>query len=127
MSRAVNEILELQLKTIWEGRTPIAYDDVSYMPAKGKAFIKCMMENVFSTLTSPGCQREHYLYTVQVYTPAWSGSNTNFDLADVVVKGFFNYASGTLICKEVRTLRVGNQEEWYRSDVQIAVQYDNHL
>lgn len=127
MSDPVATILEGRLETIWGSRTIIEYDNVSIKHGDGESFIRPMLSNVSSEAKSLSCQRESYLFTVQIFTERGEGTDENSGHAILIKNSFFNYVEGNLLCKNVRIERVGDEKEWHRRDVLIEVQYDNHF
>lgn len=125
-NEAVRGIVESKLEADWASLTPIVWDNQDYSPLIGVSFIRTKIEGVFSEPRSPGCQREHYLMTVEVYTPSNTGAAANMAMADIISAMFYGFAYSTLTVKNTRVERVGDEEEWHRRDVLIELQYEQH-
>ncbi len=127
MSNEVRQILEDQLILAWGTTTPITWDDDPRVPRLGVDFIRCTLDGLDAQNISIKCQRENYLFTVQVFTKADKGSESNMALVDLIKKTYFGFSRGTLICKSVIDERVGAFNEFYQRNVLIDIQYDNHV
>lgn len=127
MSEEVQRILETRLKAVVPTGIPIAWDNSDYVPVIGKLHIQCVLDQVLSEILSNSCQRETYLFSLKVFAPAGEGVKNSIELCSLLTDVFFNYIESNLWCKTAKIHRVGNQEQWYRQDVLIDVQNDNHF
>lgn len=127
----VNQIFGERLKANWP-TTPIAWDNVEYKPKRGENFIRPVITQTLSEMTTTGeygkgNYREHGLITVQVFTKKNDGVLVNVQLADALADLFRGYQEDRLYIKETRINRGGQQEEWYQSNVLIDYYFDNCL
>jgi hypothetical protein len=128
----VHKLVEERLETQWAGATPIAWDNMNYKPKRGESFIRPVINQTLSELTTAasygeGNYREHGLITVQVFTQKDKGARGNIALADTLANIFRGYSIDRLFIKETRINRIGQAEEWYQSNVLIDYYYDNCL
>lgn len=126
-------LLEKRLKDNW-ALTPIAFDNVEYVPKRGEAFIRATITQTLSELTSiptdgygSGNYREYGLLTLQVFTPKNEGSRPNAVLADGLAALYRGYNEARLFCNEARVNRIGSSDEFYQTNVLVEFYYDNCL
>ncbi len=127
MSDKVRQILENRLNSEWASRTPISWDDFKYNPIVGVEFIRCTLDGIFADTLSLRCQREQYLFTIQVFSPYGDGASGNMVLTDQLTDIFLGFSEEYLTVQGVVAERVGIDKEWYQRNVLIEVQYDNHF
>jgi hypothetical protein len=128
----VYQLVEERLEAEWAGQTPIAWDNMEYIPKRGEDFIRLAITQTLSELTTAaeygsGNYREHGLITVQVFTQKNKGARDNIKLSDQVANIFRGYTEERLFIHETRITRIGQREEWYQSNVLIDYYYDNCL
>lgn len=133
MYETVLTLIGARLQDNWdEVAIPVAWDGVEYEPVRGQSFIRLVVtqtESVLTTAASPGKgnYREHGLITVQVFTEWTQGAVVNANVADMVTDLFRGYTVDRLFCQEARINRIGQREEWYQANVLIDFYYDNCL
>lgn len=121
----VNEILLSKLDLEWADRTPIYWDDTKYTPVNGTPFIQPLISGVFSETKSARCQREWYLFTIEVSTPELQAGLTNLTYVDALKSIFLGFSSGNLVCRKIRSERSGGLQGWYQTIVSVEAYYDN--
>ena len=131
MFSTVLQIIEDRIKDNWLS-TPVAWDNVAYVPKAGNPFVRPVATQTISELTtvaSPGKgnYREYGLLTVQVFTEQEKGSRPNAELADAMAALFRGYVEGRLYMQEPRINRIGQDKEFYQSNVLVEFYYDNCL
>lgn len=131
MFSKVQQIIEDRLKDNWVS-TPVAYDNVEYVPKAGVPFIRPTITQTLSELTtvaSPGKgnYREYGILTVQVFTEQNKGSRPNATLADGVAALFRGYNEERLYMHEARINRIGSDKEFFQTNVLVEFYYDNCL
>jgi len=125
-TEAVRAILEARLQTEWSTTTPIVWDNVNYTPVIGTPYIDCHLEGVFSVIKSSSCQREHYLFTIDVYTPGNITAKTAMVYTDTLEAMFYGFASGQLSIQTTHSERIGTINEWHHRIVLIDLFFDQH-
>ncbi len=125
-TEAVRAILEARLQTEWGVTTPIVWDNVNYTPKLGTPYIDCQLEGVFSVIKSAKCQRKHYLFTIDVYTPSNTTAKTAMEHTDTLETMFYGFASGYLTVQTTHSERVGTLKEWHHRVVLIDLFFDQH-
>ena len=128
----VHQLVEERLETEWAARTPIAWDNKEYIPQRGTDFLRIVLTQTLSQLTTAaeygkGNYREYGLITIQVFTQKNKGARGNVGLSDAVADIFRGWSIDRLFIHESRIDRVGQTEEWYQSNVLIDYYYDNCL
>ena len=132
MFETVTQTLERRLQNNW-ALTPIAFDNVEYVPRRGEAFVRGTITQTLSEMTtipannSEGNYREYGLLTIQVFTPKNEGSRPNAVLADGVAALYRGYQEGRLYCGAPRVNRIGSSDEFYQTNVLVEFYYDNCL
>ena len=114
MSNEVRQLLEDRLNAIWNSKTPITWDDSSRVPKVGESFIRCTLDEIDSSTISIKCTREFYLFTIQVFTPADSGSYDSMEFTNSLKLMFSRYESGNLLCTKALDQRVGSYKQFYQ-------------
>lgn len=127
----VHQLVEERLAAEWLS-TPIVWDNKEYIPKRGEEFIRIVLTQTLSTLTTAaeygkGNYRENGLITIQVFTQKNKGARGNVVMADELASIFRGFSIDRLFIQETRIDRVGQAEEWYQSNVLIDYYYDNCL
>lgn len=115
-------VLEERLNTEWNEQTPIAWDNMPFIPEAGESYISCTLEGVSSVPISLKCSRTNYLFVIGVHVPFAVGSAVAFDYVDQLLGIFFNFNVDRVLCKNGICSRVGQAEEWFHQKVTIEVQ-----
>ena len=128
----VHELVGERLEAEWASRTPIVWDNMEFIPTRGTDFIRIVLTQTLSTLTTTaeygkGNYREFGLITVQVLTQKNKGAGENLELSDAIANIFRGWSEDRLFIHESRIDRIGQDKEWYQSNVLIDYYYDNCL
>lgn len=123
---AIRQIIEEKLLAL-AGTYKVAWDNAHFKETPGIPHLACTFDNTYSENIAFGCQREHLLIEIQVFTPFGEGSNRNLQIADSIKDGFSRYSYGYLTCTTSRIARIGQVKEWHQRDVLIDAYYDNHV
>lgn len=132
MYETITQALEKRLQDNW-ALSPIAFDNVEYVPRRGEAFIRATITQTSAEATTipannqEGNYREFGLLTIQVFTPQNEGSRPNAVLADGVAALYRGYQEGRLFCYSARVNRIGSSDEFYQTNVLVEFYYDNCL
>ena len=124
MIEEVRKILVERLDSVWNNRTFIAFDNIDYYPKVGESFIRCVLNGVYAAPIALGCQREQYLFVVQILTPSIQGEGLNMQYSDVIATGFVGFSFGNLTIDRLISERVGTTKEWYQRNTLIDLHYD---
>jgi hypothetical protein len=120
-------IIEQRLASSWS-TTVVDYDNTSFKPVLGTPFVRLQVEWVSTNQVSIGgrVRGEGYI-DLSIFVPANTGTRVANGMADDLAAVFNRYASGGLQCKVARTVRVGQQEEWYHLKVLTPFIFDQCL
>lgn len=109
--------------------TPIAWDNVEYVPVAGTAFVRVTITQVDAVLTTgnalTGNYRESGLITVQVFTPHDQGGQINAELSTDMQNILRGYSIDRLYIQAPRVVRVGQYKEFFQNNVLTEFYYDN--
>lgn len=120
----VDKMIEDRLRAEWSG-TAIDWDNVEFTPVRGTPFIRLQVEWVdTNTISSGGLDRGEGYVNISMFMPANTGTEGVAQGADMVALVFNKWDNGYLKFGVARTMRVGQQESWYRLDVIIPFTVD---
>ena len=122
---AVRKILSEQLDTVWNDRTFIAWDNIDYYPKPGDTFLRCSLSGVYARSIGIKCQRESFLFAIQVLTPSIEGEYLNMGYCDILAAGFVGFAEGNVVIESVTSERIGPDKEWYVRNTLIDLYNDS--
>lgn len=109
----------------------IAWDNVEFIPQVGTPFIRPTITQTETELTAgtvdAGNWREHGLITIQIFTSKNTGARANASLSDRVGDSLRGYYIDRLHVGGPRAVRVGQDGEWFQSNVMIPFYFDNCL
>lgn len=127
MFEAANTLIEDRLRALWS-TTLIDWDNVEFAPIRGTSFIRLQIEWIDANVVSVGGRNrgEGYI-NLSVFTPSNTGTEIISTMCDDLATIFNKYDTGNLRFKIARTIRVGEQEQWYRRDVIVPFTYDECL
>lgn len=124
MFEQATQIIEERLRDNWV-ETPIDYDNVEYNPIRGTAFVRLQIEWTSTNLTSiTGRAKGEGYIDLSIFVETNTGSIAVNAFADSLSLLYNRFMSGRLICGAARTVRVGEQDNWYQLKVQIPFTYD---
>lgn len=124
MFSEVNSLIENRLFYNWV-TTPIDYDNVEYKPVRGNSFVRLAIEWVDSQAVSiGGLSRGAGYVDVSIFAPSNTGVQLINALADEIASLYNKWAYEGLRFRVARTVRVGQQEEWYQLKVLIPFTFD---
>jgi len=124
MFEEANLIIESRLADNWV-RTLIDFDNVEFNPARGTPYIRLQIEWVGSSVTSLGGRTKGEGYIdLSIFVPSNSSITDVSQMADELAVLFNRYQEGALRFNVARTVRVGNQEQWYQLKVLVPFTYD---
>lgn len=124
MFEAANTLIEDRLRALWTD-TLIDWDNVEFKPVRGTAFVRLQIEWVDANVVSvSGRDRGEGYINLSVFIPSNTGTEAISTICDDLATIFNKYDTGNLRFKIARTIRVGEQEQWYRRDVIIPFTYD---
>ena len=121
----VREIIETHLNSFWGSTSPVDWDGIEFTPVIGTPFIVPRWECVASANVALRCERNHYLLSIKINTPADEGQVENLTFADLIKENFINRGITGMIFRQGRVLRRGEVNEWYQREVLIECFYDN--
>jgi hypothetical protein len=119
----VNEILVNRLRDQWMNRTEIAWDNVKFTPKRGEAFIRYTLDCYDSDAINIQCQKLYYLLTLQVFTPTSEGPDESLVLSEYLRDIFVGFRVDKLTVVNIRSERVGEEEEYYQRQVLIDLTF----
>jgi len=118
------ELIEARLKANWTD-TLIDWDNVEFNPVTGTAFIRLQIEWTDTNTKSIGGRNVGEGYTnISIFYPYNKGIAKISKMADDIAAIFDKWDIGPLKFKVSRTVRIGQQEEWYRLDVITPFTYE---
>ncbi len=124
MFEVANTLIEEKLRADWID-TLIDWDNVEFNPVRGVAFIRLQTEWVGTLSISVGGRDRGAGYVnVSIFVPANTGTESATVMADQIAAIFNKWESGGLRFNVAKTRRIGQQEQWYRLDVEIPFAYD---
>lgn len=131
MFELASQLIEKRLQDNWTD-TPIAFDNVEYVPVVGSPFVRLTISQTTSVLKTfatygEGMYQEFGLIIVQVFTPRNDGTHPNNVLADKIADLFRGWNSGRLFCGTTRIVRIGTEKNWHHANVMIEFYYENCL
>ena len=122
MSYAQERIdIESRLNTGWT-TTPIAWDNIPYVPVPGTAWIRCTIlpGNAEGLAFGKDTEIEYLgIIDIGIFVPKDTGSNTARQYADTLAAIFNLEDFGTVDCDEAYAQNLGTEEDWYRLSVTI--------
>ena len=113
--------IEARLNTNWS-TTPIAWDNVPYVPTPGAVWIRCTILPGSAEGLAFGKDTDiEYLVIIDIgiFVPKNTGSNTARQYADTLAVIFNLENFGTVDCDEAYAQNLGAEEDWYHWNVTI--------
>lgn len=124
MFEVANTLIEDRLRDSWSD-TDIDWDNVEFTPVRGTAFVRLQTEWVDANVISIGGRNRGTGYiNLSVFVPSNTGTVTVSNMADSLSAIFNKWESGNLKFLVARTVRIGEQNQWYRLDVLVPFLYD---
>lgn len=122
MSYAQERIdIESRLNTGWT-TTPIAWDNIPYVPIPGTAWIRCtILTGDVNSLEFGRTPLKEYdgIIDIGIFTPKETGSAVARGYADTLSALFDLVEFGTVDCDEASVQNLGAEEDWYHLAVTI--------
>lgn len=124
MFEAANTLIEDRLRTLWTD-TLIDWDNVEFTPVRGTPFVRLQIEWTDAIVTSIGGRNrgEGYI-NLSAFIPSNTGTESISTTCDDLATIFNKWDTGNLRFKIARTVRIGEQQQWYRRDVIVPFTYD---
>jgi hypothetical protein len=120
-------LIEKRLAAQWTD-TAIDYDNVNFKPTLGTSFVRVQVEWVSTDRVSIGGRvRGSGYIDLSIFAPVNKGVQDVNKIADDLAAIFDGYHSDGLVCNVSRTVRVGQQEEWYQLKVITPFIFDQCL
>jgi len=113
--------IESRLGTNWS-TTPIAWDNVAYVPTPGTAWIRCTILPGSAEGLAFGKDTDiEYsgIIDIGIFVPKDSGNNVARQYADTLAAIFNLEDFGAINCDEACAQNLGIEDEWYRFNVTI--------
>jgi len=124
MFEAANTLIEDRLRANWVA-TPIDWDNVEFNPVRGASFVRLQTEwTDTNSVSVSGRDRGEGYITLSVFVPANTGTEAVSKMADDLAAIYNKWTTGALKFLVGRTVRIGQQEQWYRLDVIVPFTYD---
>jgi len=126
----IEQAIAVRLATNWT-TTPITYENVPYTPTPRTAFVRLLVNEVFSKQIamsgSSSCHRISGLINIMIFAPIGTGVRVARGYADSIAAIFRNAQFSSILCRSPRLVRVGDIGEWYQYSVLVDFQYDQAL
>lgn len=113
--------IEARLGTNWT-TTSIAWDNVSFIPTTGTAWIRCsILPGSCEALEFGRDTTKEYLGIIDIgiFVPVDTGNNTIRGYADTLAAIFDMVEFGTVDCNEAKAQNLGIEDGWYHWAVTI--------
>ena len=113
--------IESRLATGWS-TTPIAWDNVYYVPTPGTAFIRCSILPGDSEALEFGRSplKSHFgIIQISIFTPKATGTATARGYVDTLKTLFDLVAFGGIDCDEASVQNMGTEEDWHHFAITI--------
>jgi len=124
MFEAATSSIEDRLRANWTD-TLIDWDNVEFTPVRGVSFVRLQIEwTSTDTVSVGGRDRGEGYINLSVFVPANTGTEVVTKMADDLSVIFNKWDDGSIRFKVARTIRIGQQEQWYRLDVLVPFTYD---
>lgn len=124
MFEQATTLIEDRLSNNWT-ETEIDYDNVEFSPVVGTPFVRLQTEWTDTNITSIGGRSRGEGYVnISIFYPANKGTVVVTEMADSLSQLFNQWSSGNLRFTVARTVRIGQQESWYRLDVVVPFTFD---
>ena len=127
MFEAANTLIEDRLRALWSG-TLIDWDNVEFAPVRGIPWVRLQIEWVDANqISAGGLDRGDGYINLSSFVASNTGTLNVSIMCDQLAAIFNKWNTGALRFKVARTVRVGEQEQWYRRDVLVPFTYDECL
>ena len=113
--------IESRLATGWS-TTPIAWDNVYYVPTPGTAWIRCSILPGDSEALEFGRSplKSHFgIIQISIFTPKATGTATARGYVDTLSALFDLVAFGGIDCDEASVQNLGIEEDWFHFAITI--------
>jgi len=113
--------IESRLNTGWT-TTPIAWDNIKYVPTPGTAWIRCtILPGDVEALSFGRDTAKEFsgIIDIGIFVPRETGSATARGYADTLSALFDMVAFGTIDCDEASVQNLGIEEDWYHLAITI--------
>jgi len=113
--------IEARLNTGWT-TTPIAWDNIPYVPTPGISWIRCtILPGDVETLEFGRDTTKEYMGIIDIgiFTQKNTGSVVARGYADTLSTLFSMVAFGTIDCDPAKVMNLGIDEDWYMMNVSI--------
>lgn len=109
----------------------IAWDNVSYSPIEGQAWVRFSVQNNLSNFVSVGGPnvkvRKYGIVFVQVFTPEGNGTLLSDQIVDNVVNSLeAEQLTSGFTLQESSVQNIGNSNGWYQVNVSTPFYYDEY-
>ena len=114
--------IETRLSTGWGTTTPIAWDNVDYVPTAGTPWIRCeILPGDVEALEFGRDTKKEYegIININIFTEKDTGSVLARTYADTLSALFSMVEFGTIDCDEAKVINLNNDEDWYQFNVSI--------
>jgi len=124
MFEAAIILIENRLRDNWTD-TLIDWDNVEFTPVRGVSFVRLQTEWTDTNSVSVGGRdRGEGYVNLSIFVPANTGTEVVSKMADDISIIYNKWSTGDLKFHVARTVRIGQQEQWYRLDVLVPFTYD---
>ena len=125
------QTIESRFNTQWAAATPIAWDNVEYVPTPGTAFVAISILNADAFQASIGgiggygqLHRFNGIININIFTPEGTGTATARGYADTAAAIFRSWSSSIatsqkITCRSPYITSIGEKEGWYQLNVTV--------
>lgn len=101
--------------------TPIAWDNMDYIPTKGQEWIRCTLLPSTSENNELGVSKIHYgIFWIQIFIPKLTGTGRAYELANMLDALFSNVQFDNIVCYASDVQRTGDEgHEWFQLNVRV--------
>ncbi|MCP4149811.1 MAG: hypothetical protein GY757_18850 [bacterium] len=120
--------IEARFSTGWGVTTPIAWDNVDYIPTPATTFVSIHILAGKELAVSVGASirtRNSGLININIFVPKNTGTNAALALADTAAAIFRHQSfSPSISCRGAEVKRIGQVNEWFQYNASISFQRD---